>query len=53
MAWLGSSLALIVLGILLGVVIFPFGFGLALVGIVLLVAYFVGAGRRAAADSTD
>ena len=48
MGWLGSSLALIVLGIIGGIVIFPFGFGLALVGVVLLVAYLVGAGRRAA-----
>ncbi len=48
MAWLGSALALIVLGILLGIVIFPFGFGLALIGIALLVAYLVGAGKRAA-----
>ena len=48
MAWLGSALALIVLGILLGIVIFPFGFAFALIGVGLLVAYLVGAGKRAA-----
>ncbi len=48
MAWLGTSLALIVLGILLGLVIFPFGFAFALIGVSLLIAYFVGVGRRAA-----
>ena len=50
-AWLGSAIALIVLGILLGIVVFPFGFGLLLIGVVLLIAYFVGAGRRAAERS--
>ena len=52
MGWLGSALVLIVLGILAGIVVFPFGFGLTLIGVVLLVAYLVGAGKRAAKPET-
>ncbi len=48
MASSGAGIALIVLGIILGIVAFPFGFAVALIGIGLLVAHLVGRGKRAA-----
>ena len=43
---LGLALALIVAGIVLGLITF-FGFIIAVVGVILLVVYLVGFGRRA------
>lgn len=45
---LPAALALIVLGVVLGLLVFPWGgFVAAAVGVVLLVAYLIGFGRRA------
>ena len=47
---LGVALALIALGALLGFIVFPFGFLPGVVGVILLVAFLLGFGRRAASD---
>jgi hypothetical protein len=44
---LGLALALIVIGVLLGFIVFPFGFLPGVVGVILLVLFLVGFGRRA------
>ena len=44
---LAAALVLIALGIVLGLVAFPIGFIAAAVGLVLLIAFFVGGARRA------
>ena len=43
---LGAALALIVIGLIAGVVAFPFGFAPAVLGVAVLVVYLVGAARR-------
>jgi hypothetical protein len=48
---LAAALALIVLGVVLGI-FFPVMFVAALAGIVLLVVFLLGAGRRAATGKT-
>ena len=48
---IGVALALIAIGILLGF-LFPLGFILSGVGLVLFVAYLLGFGRRAARRET-
>ncbi len=45
---LGLALALILVGIVVGFIAFPFGFLPGLVGLVLLVLYLLGLGRRVA-----
>jgi len=45
-----AGLALLVIGVVLGFLIPPFGFLIAIVGLVLLVLVFM-AGRRAAAET--
>jgi hypothetical protein len=45
---IGVALALIVIGIVLGFLAGPFGFIAGIVGLVLLVLYLIGFGRRAA-----
>ena len=47
---LGLALALLVLGVILGFIVFPFGFLPGIVGLMLLVAFLFGFGRQAAAD---
>ena len=48
---IGVALALVVIGILLGsLVAFPFGYLVAVVGLVLLVLFLLGFGRRAASN---
>jgi hypothetical protein len=48
---IGAAIALIVVGILLGsFVAFPFGYAIAVVGLVLLVLFLLGFGRRAASS---
>jgi hypothetical protein len=45
---IGVALALIVIGLVLGFLAGPFGFIAGFVGLVLLVLYLIGFGRRAA-----
>ena len=45
---IGVALALIVIGLLLGFLAGPYGFIAGIVGLVLLVLYLIGFGRRAA-----
>ena len=49
---LAVALVLIALGVILGLILPPFGFVPALVGVVLLVLFLVGLGRRAGARET-
>jgi hypothetical protein len=45
---IGLAIALIVVGLVIGFLIPPFGFIAAAVGLVLLILFLVGFGRRAA-----
>jgi hypothetical protein len=48
---IGAAIALIVVGLVLGLILPPFGFAPALIGLILLVLFLVGFGKRAKEDS--
>ena len=47
---IGVAIALILVGLLLGFIAFPFGFAPGIVGLILLVVALAGFGRRAGSE---
>ena len=47
---IGVAIALIILGLIVGFIAFPFGFAPGIVGLILLVLALTGFGRRAGSE---